>query len=161
MSVRPLLALAFGAALLAAASVVRAQNPQNPCEQQFLPLRADMENKGKALQAAGKRKVTPKELCPLARSYFAAEAKVVKFIKDNQTNCQIPPQVVKQASETHAKTTEFRTKVCAAAENAVAPPPPSSGLSGAIGTTPQGGAPGTTPGGSGVFDTLTGNVLKQ
>jgi hypothetical protein len=70
---------------------------------------------------------------------------------------------VGQAKEGHTKALAMRDNVCkvAAGPAAPPPPPPSQGLSGALGTPAFGGPPVDTPGGSGVFDTLTGNVLKR
>jgi hypothetical protein len=157
---RALLALTVGAALTgAAAELGRAQAP-NPCEQRFIALRSEMETKGKALQAAGKRKVPPQEICAHMRAYADVEGRTLKYLRDNQTACNIPEHLVQQVKGNYAKTVQLRTRVCnAAAQGAGAPPPASLGLSGALGAS--GGAPAATPGGSGVFDTLNGNVLRQ
>jgi hypothetical protein len=158
---RALLALATGAALTgAAAELGRAQAP-NPCEQRFLALRSELEAKGKAMQAAGKRRVPPPEMCAHIRGYADVEAKTLKYVRDNQAACNIPQQLVEQVKGNLAKTVQLRTRVCnAAAQGAGAPPPASLGLSGALGTG-SGGTPAATPGGSGVFDTLNGNILRQ
>jgi hypothetical protein len=99
----------------------------------------------------------------LLRSYTGKEAELVKFLVDKQATCGVPPQVVSQAKEGHTKSVETRDRVCqVAASPAAAPaPPPSQGLSGALGTSAVGGPPPEASGGSGVFDTLTGNVLRQ
>ncbi len=158
---RALLTLAAGAALTGAvAELGRAQAP-NPCEQRFIALRSEMEVKGKALQAAGKRKAPPQEVCAHMRGYADVEAKTLKYLRDNQATCNIPDQLLQQVKGNHAKTVEVRTRVCnAAAQGVGAPPPASQGLSGALGSG-SGGAPAVTPGGTGVFDTMTGNVLRQ
>lgn len=156
---RALLTLAAGAALAGAA--VELGRAQNACEQRFIQLRGEMESRGKALQAAGKRKAAPQEVCKLMGSYADTEAKTLKYLRDNQAPCSIPQQLVDQVKNNHAKTAQLRTRVCTAAAQGVgAPPPASLGLSGALGTN-TGGAPVVTPGGSGVFDTLNGNVLRQ
>ena len=159
---RALLALAIGGALTgAAAELGRAQAPPNSCEQRFIALRSEMEARGKAMQAAGKRKAPPQEICAHLRGYSDVEAKTLKYLRDNQTACNIPNQLLQQVKGNHAKTVELRTRVCnAAALGAGAPPPASLGLSGALGSG-SGGAPTATPGGSGVFDTLNGNILRQ
>jgi hypothetical protein len=155
-----LLTIAILGLAMSAASAL-AQAPQVNCAQDFLTLRTDAETKGKALQEAGKRKAQPAELCPLFRRFGEAEAKIVRFLEQNQAWCQIPPEVVKTAKTSHGRTIQLRTRVCQAATAPVAPPQsPSFGLSGALDNTP-GGAPPLTPGGSGVFDTLTGNILQQ
>jgi len=155
----PLATLGF---LLAAAGSAVAQTPQVNCAQDFLALRTQAETQGKTLQAAGKRKATPSELCPLFRRFGDTEAKLVRFLETNQAWCQIPPELVKNAKANHAKTIALRTKVCqAAATPAAAPPSPSAGLNTAIDLNPLGGAPTPTTSGSGVFDTITGNVLQR
>jgi hypothetical protein len=133
------------------------------CENQFLEHRGEVEKRGKALQAAGKAKAPAPELCKLLRGYTAAEAKLVTFLREKQASCGIPEQLVKQSSEAHTKALATRDQICkvAAAPQAPPPPPPSQGLSGALGTPGYGGAPATPQGGSGVFDTLTGNVLQR
>ena len=157
------LSLAALVLTLAAVGSAAAQAPsQANCAQDFLALRTDAETKGKALRAAGDRKVPATELCPLFRRFSEAEAKIVRFLEQNQAWCQVPPEIVKNAKTNHAKTVQLRTRVCQAAAAPVAPPQsPSFGLSGALDATPFGGAPPPLPSGSGVFDTLTGNILQQ
>jgi hypothetical protein len=161
MLVRPYALMFLGSTLLAAAAA-HAQAPQVNCVPDFMALRGEAETRGKALQAAGQRKAQPAELCPLFRRFAEAEAKVVRFMEQNQAWCQIPPQATQTAKQGHARTIEMRNKICQIASAPVAPPQsPSAGLSGALGPIPFGGAPAPTPGGSGVFDTLTGNVLQR
>lgn len=156
---RALLALLIGTALAGAAAQLG--QAQNACEQRFIAFRAEMQNKGKALQAAGKRKATPQEICSHIRGYADVEAKTLKYVRENQTACSIPETLVQQVKSNHAKTVQLRTRVCnAAAQGASGPPPASLGLSGALGSN-SGGAPAVTPGGTGVFDTLNGNILRQ
>jgi hypothetical protein len=132
------------------------------CQDDFLALRTAIEARGKALNAAGKGKSGPVEVCKLLRDYTSAEAKMLKFLQERQAVCGIPDQILNQAKEGNAKSTAMREQVCKVAANppAQAAPPPSQGLSGALGST-YGGPPSETAGGSGVFDTLTGNVLKR
>jgi hypothetical protein len=159
MAYRLLMTFALGAALAGAAA--ERAHAQSACEQEFLAIRKEMEAKGKTLQAASKRKAQAPEVCSLMRIFADAEGKAVKYLRTNQRACNIPEQMVKQAQDSHAKTLGFRTKVCnAAANGAGAPPPPSQGLSGALGSN-TGGTPTVTPGGSGVFDTLNGSILRQ
>jgi hypothetical protein len=132
------------------------------CQDDFISLRTAVETRGKALQAAGKRKANPVEVCKLLRDYTATEAKMLKFLQERQAVCGIPDQLIGQAKAGNAKSSAMREQVCKVAANppAQAAPPPSQGLSGALGTN-YGGPPSETAGGSGVFDTLTGNVLKR
>lgn len=136
------------------------------CQTDFTALRADMEAKGKLLQAAGKAKSSPQELCPLFRNYTAAEGKAAKYLQDNKDWCQIPPETVQAALTNNQKTAALRDKICAAAANGDAggggggKPPPQGNLSTALGVT-TGYVPGESSTGGGVFDTLTGNALKK
>jgi hypothetical protein len=157
---RFVLPLALLGLALAAGSAAAQQAPFN-CAEEFMGLRNDAEAKGKLIQAAGQRKALPAEVCPLFRRYAEAEAKMVRFMEQNQAWCQIPPDVVKGSKANHLKTLDLRTRICqAATAPAAAPASPSAGLSGAL-SGPVGGAVAPTPGGIGVFDTLTGNILQQ
>ena len=133
------------------------------CQDDFTKLRGAVEERGKVLQNAGKQKKSAQEVCKLLREFTTAEARMVKFLKEKQALCGIPDKIVGQAKEGHTKALAMRDNVCkVAAGPAAAPPPaPSQGLSGALGTPAFGGPPVETPGGTGVFDTLTGNVLKR
>ena len=148
------------ALVLAAAVRAGAQAPQVNCAQDFTALRGATETKGKAIQAAAKRKAPPQELCPLFRAYAEAEAKMVQFLEKNQAWCQVPPDAVKGSKTNHAKTLQVRTQVCRAAANPAVAAPPSAGLSGLLTNIP-GAAPPPPTGGTGVFDTLTGNALQR
>jgi len=138
------------------------------CQSDVAAARAELEEKGKALNAAGKRKADPQTLCPLFRAFSSAEAKWVKFLTENKDWCQIPEQAIKQAAAGHKKTNEVRDKVCQVAANGgVAPgggaakPPPQGAMSSALGITTGYSLGTASDGKSGVFDTLSGNVLKR
>jgi hypothetical protein len=158
----PLLALAGPAPAFAQAEPF-AQADMQACQQEFTTLKATLDKNSAALKAAGQRKAQVQEICQLLRRYTEGEDKLIKFFVQKKTACQIPDQVLKQAKDGHTKALEMRTQVCqAAASGAGAPPPPSMGLSGALGTSSAPDAPAEVPpGGSGVFDTLTGNVLRR
>lgn len=161
MYLRLFLALSLAALVVAGESrLLQAQ--QHACQTDFDPLKADLESKGQALQSAGKRKASPKELCARISAYGNAEAKMIKFFDQRAAECGVPPNVAEGLRKSRAKTTEMKAKICQAAANpAAAPaPPPSAGLSGALGPSTSGNAP-ETPGGGGIFDTLTGNVLQR
>jgi hypothetical protein len=133
---------------------------QSACQEEFIKLRAELDKRGLALKTAGEKKSSAPEFCKLLRSFTGTEAQMLKFLTEKKTVCGIPDQVVKQASDGHTKSVAMREQVCKAAAGP-APPPPSQGLSGALGTSAFGGPPPEVGGGSGVFDTLTGNVLRQ
>lgn len=132
-----------------------------PCLADFVPLRDEAQKRAAALNAAGKRKAPPQELCKLIRSFTEAEAKVVKFMADNSQWCGIPAQVGAEARTNHERTVQMRQKICAVAENQINAPakPRGPGLSEALGTQrPQLDTPAT---GRGTFDTLTGSAIKR
>ncbi len=153
--------LALGAGTLSGITVTRAAD----CQTDFMTIRTEMEEKGKALQAAGKKKASPQELCPLFRAYTAAEGKLTKYLSDNKEWCQIPDQAIAQAKDSNQKSSALRDKVCAAAASGAGgagggKPPPQGSMSSALGVT-TGYVPGQSSTGGGVFDTLNGNALKR
>ena len=147
------------ALVLAAAVRAGAQAPQVNCAEDFAAVRGAADNRGKAIQAAAKRKAPPQELCPLFRAYAEAEAKRVQFLEKNQAWCQVPADAIKGTKANHAKTLQVRAQVCRAAANPTAAAPPSAGLSGVLTNIPGAAPPPTS--GTGVFDTLTGNALQR
>ncbi|GGF60686.1 hypothetical protein GCM10007301_20540 [Azorhizobium oxalatiphilum] len=157
--------IAFGLALaLCTAGTVPALAD---CQTDFMALRSDMDAKGKLLQAAGKNKSGPQELCPLFRSYTTAEAKAAQYLKENKDWCQIPEETIKAALANNVKTAQLRDRVCQAAASGAgaggggpAKPPPQGSLSQALGVT-TGYVPGESSNRGGVFDTLTGNALSK
>lgn len=135
------------------------------CQSDAAAARQELEQKGKALQAAGKKKADPQTLCPLFRAYVAAEVKWVKFLTDNKDWCQIPAEAVQQASASVKKTAATRDKICQVAATGMAPsgpvqPPPQGSMSSALGIT-TGYSLSETGRKNGVFDTLNGNVLQR
>jgi hypothetical protein len=133
---------------------------EHPCQAEFTKLRDEIQSKGKALQDAGKRKATPKELCARITSYSNAETNMLNFLTKRAQECGVPPEAADGLKKNRGKTAELRTKVCTAAANpGPAPQSPSAGLSGAI--SPNAGTIPETPLGGGIFDTLSGNILQQ
>ena len=127
---------------------------KHPCEA-FVPLRQAAESGAAAIRAAGERKATREEVCPLFKKFAAAEAKVLNFMETNRTMCGVPPDAIKQIKAAHAKSVQIRNNVCSGG------PVGSSGptLSDALGAPL---APSEPPKpGRGTFDTLTGNVLNR
>jgi hypothetical protein len=150
-------------ALIAVAGVRHAIAQGDPfqqaaCQEDFMKLRTEIEKRGLALKNA--QKAGAAEACKLLRNFTAAESQMLKFLNDKKSACNIPDQVIKQASEGHTKSTAMRNQVCQVAANPPGPPP-SQGLSGALGNSALGAPPPEVGGGTGVFDTLTGNVLRQ
>ena len=92
-----------------------------PCVAEFGKLRDEAAKKAGAIRAASARKAPPDEACKLFNAFSSAEEKMLKYAEDNSVWCGIPPQVIQQIKQSHAKTTEFRTQICQAA---AAPPRP-------------------------------------
>ena len=135
----------------------QAQQSEPPCIKDFLKLREDAQKKAGALQAAGKRKASPKEACGLFNAFYAAEAKLIKFSTANQASCGIPPQAIEGMKAQHTQTASVRANVC---RIAAAPPRPAGpNLSDAL------SAPipneNNIKTGRGTFDTLTGSPIGK
>jgi len=145
------------AAGTAAAQFPAPQAPQQepPCATEFFKLRDTAGKKAEAIRAASQRHAPPQEACGLFNAFSAAEAKMLKYAIDNSVWCGIPPQIITQIKEQHAKSNEIRTKICQAA--AAPPRPAGPTLSDAL------SAPITDSNniktGRGTFDTLTGTPL--
>lgn len=167
MNGRHVLILALAMLAFAGGRHVAAQQPdpfeRAKCQDDFTSMRGTVEKYGKALQDAGKRKAPAPEVCGQLKNYVSAEARMIKYMQDRQQACGFPDELIKRVQSGHTQAVEMRTKVCRVAANPPQPPapPPSQGLSGALGGSAVGGPPAGTAGGSGVFDTLTGNVLRQ
>ena len=125
------------------------------CAQEFGKLRDDAQKRANAIRAASERKATPKEACGLFNAFSAAEVKLIKYVTDNAATCGIPPDILGSLKKGHAKTSEFRTKVCQAAARPAQPAAPS--LSDAL-TAPVADSKNIRTGG-GTFDTLSGTPL--
>lgn len=151
-------ALAF---LLFAGGAAFAQQ-QVDCQGGFGAARAEYEKRGKAVEAANKRKANAQEACVLFKSLVDAQGKMLKFLKDNKTACNVPDDVMKNLGASVAKTTAVKTQVCTIAANGGGTRPPSAGLSGAINITGEvGGPPPESTSGGGLFDTINGNILQR
>jgi len=133
--------------------------PRRDCNAEFLPLRQDAEKRAGMIKAAAAKKSQP-ELCNAFKNFAAAEAKMVKYVTDNDSACGIPPDASKNMKANHSKTVEMRNKICSANAGPAAPRAPS--LSDALGTSrlPDTSSPQTQKGG-GTFNTLTGNAIAR
>jgi hypothetical protein len=135
--------------------------PQGPTKEQevcltFPSIRDEVEKGATGIRAAGERKASREEVCPLFKSFAVKEAKLVKFLETNQRLCGVPPNVITQVKQNHAKTIQIRNTVCSAAPAAAAGPSLSDALGGPIIADDT-----STRSGRGVFDTLTGNALQR
>ena len=158
---RAMFIAALGWAAAAAPALAQMQpgvGQQPPCVAKYVELRSAAEVKARAIEAAGKRKQKPtaQEACRLFNAFSAAEAKLVKYASENGTWCGIPPNVVTQMKQSHARLTVTRTRICQAAAAQLARPRGPT-LSDALG----GPAPDASniKTGRGTFDTLTGSPL--
>jgi hypothetical protein len=142
--------------VVTAAAQFPPQQPEEPaCAQQFGALRDDAAKKASAIRAASARKAPAAEACQLFNVFSAAEAKMLKYAVDNSVWCGIPPQIIASIKQQHAKTAEYRTKLCQAAAAPQRPAAPT--LSDAL-TAPITDSNNIKTGG-GTFDTLTGTPL--
>jgi hypothetical protein len=136
-----------------------AQQPPEACKQ-LLVNRDETQKHGLALQAAGKKKAPPEELCKLFKVFLAAETKMVKGIEDNSSTCGVPPELVKQLKDQHNRASTMGKQVCEAAAQGPRPAGPS--LSDALGTTPPVPESNSAKKGVGTFETLSGtNPLQR
>lgn len=135
------------------------QQPPPAC-QQLLALRDETQKHGMAIQKANERKGSVQDACRLFRNYLSAELKFIKGIEEHGRTCGVPPDVLKQVKDSHAKASQIGKQVCEAAVQGPRPAGPS--LSDALGTTPSlpDSPTGSTKRG-GAFDTLSGSVLQQ
>jgi hypothetical protein len=129
---------------------------QSVCET-FPAIRSEVEKGGQAIQAAGQRKASREEVCPLFKHYVNTEAKMIKFLVSNQTACGVPADAIKAAKASHAKAVQIRNNVCSAGPAAPTGPTLSDALGGPIIADDT----SAKQPGRGTFDTLTGNVLSR
>ncbi len=159
MIVACMLGIAAGPAVAQFQPAPQTAQPQQqmpPCVAEFGRLRDDAQKKAGVIRTASERKADPKEACALFNSFSAAEAKLIKYAADNGTWCGIPPEVVTNLKQQHAKTTDIQTKVCRAAAAPARPQGPS--LSDALGSGAVPDASNIRTG-RGTYDTLTGTPL--
>jgi hypothetical protein len=123
----------------------------------FPAIREDVEKGAAGIRAAGERKASREEVCPLFKAFAVKEEKLVKFLTVNQRLCGVPANVITQLKQSHAKTIQVRNAVCSAAPAAAAAVPT---LSDALGG-PIIADDTSVKSGRGTFETLTGNALKR
>jgi hypothetical protein len=122
----------------------------------FPAIREDVEKGAATIRAASEHKAGREEVCPLFKSFAAKEEKLVKFLVTNQKLCGVPPNVITQVKQNHAKTLQIRKAVCSAAPAGPAAPTLSDALGGPIIADDT-----SVKSGRGTFDTLTGNALQR
>jgi hypothetical protein len=120
----------------------------------FPEVRAEVEKAAGAIRVAGEKKMAREEVCPLFQKFAAAEARMLKFLTDNQRNCGVPADAIRTVKSNHGRTLQMRTNVCSA--RPAMGPSLSDALSGPILPDADDAKPGR-----GTFDTLTGNPLAR
>ena len=141
----------------------RASAEQEECLARFAPLRADVERRGKLIQAAGAKKASAQEACGLIKGYVAAEKKVVDYVTTKQTACGIPPEVPTSLKASHVRSQEMLKQVCgaAAAQAQGGGPAAPPSLSEVLGSTNLPTSTRQVRSGGSTFDTINGNVLSR
>lgn len=134
---------------------------QQDCMKQFGPLREDAEKRANLVRSASQKKASPQEACKLIGNFHAAEARLVSFVTSKQSACGIPPEVPKQMSAGHAKTSQMLKQVCAAASAPQGGPSAAPSLADVLGTSNSTEVRAAKRSGGSTFDTLNGNVLAR
>lgn len=134
---------------------------QQDCMKQFGPLREDAEKRANLVRSASQKKASPQEACKLIGNFHAAEARLVSFVTSKQSACGIPPEVPKQMSAGHAKTSQMLKQVCAAASAPQGGPSAAPSLADVLGTSSSTEVRAAKRSGGSTFDTLNGNVLAR
>lgn len=88
------------------------------CTKEVVPLRNDMEERGKLIKAASARRAPPDEACKLIGSYALSEIRLIRYLEANAAKCGIPPEVADGLKVSHKSTEAMRKTVCAAAQQA-------------------------------------------
>src|SRR5262249_53425324 len=78
-----------------------------PAWHQLLGNRYEVTKHGKALQAAGKKKAAPEELCKLFKVFLSAEDKMLKGLEEHSATCGVPAEVLKQVKAGHSKASQM------------------------------------------------------
>jgi hypothetical protein len=133
------------------------QQPPPAC-QKLMTYRDEMQKHGQALQAAGKKKAAPDELCKLFNAYLAAGRKMVKGLEEGASVCGVPPDLPNQIKAQQAKESQMANQIC---EAAARPRQTGPSLSDALGTTPVVPDTTATKRGPGTFDTLENSPLVR
>jgi hypothetical protein len=94
----------------------QAGGPPEECMKEYLPMREEVEKRGKMIKAAGDRKAGPEEACKLIGDFRQSEIKMIKFVEANAARCGIPLQVADQMKTGHKNTEAMQKKACAAAQ---------------------------------------------
>jgi hypothetical protein len=88
------------------------------CTKQAVPLRNDVEERGKLIKAASARRAPLDEACKLIAGYALSEIRLIRYFDANAAKCGIPPEVSDRLKVGHKNTEAMRQTVCAAAQQA-------------------------------------------
>ena len=80
--------------------------------QQLTSDRDEASRHGRALQAAGRRKASPHEVCELFDAFLAAETRMIKSLEELSATCGVPGEVLKAVKENHGKATQIGKQIC-------------------------------------------------
>lgn len=133
--------------------------PANNICMQFPPIRQAAEQGAAALRSAGERKAQREEVCGLFKSFVVKEARLIKFLVDHKTACNVPEQAIAGAKANHVKTQQLTKTICSGGGGGGAAPGPT--LSDALGGPIIADDTSAKQPGTGTFNTLTGNVLSR
>jgi hypothetical protein len=86
------------------------------CMNDYIPLREDVERKGKLITAARERSAPPGEACKLIDSFRAAEAKLIRYVETSTARCGIPARIANELNANCKRTTGLLTRVCTLAQ---------------------------------------------
>jgi hypothetical protein len=87
------------------------QGPPPAC-QKLITYRDETTKHGQALQAAGRKKAPPEEVCKLFKAFLSAEGKMLKGLEENSATCGVPAEVITQVKTSHAKYSQMGKQVC-------------------------------------------------
>ena len=85
--------------------------PSAEC-QRLLAYRDEARKHGDALQAAGRKKAPPEELCTLFKAFLGSETEMVKGLEQHAQTCGVLPDVLKQVRASHTKAEEMGNRIC-------------------------------------------------
>jgi hypothetical protein len=89
-----------------------APQPVPPACQELLAIRDEVGRHGQAIQAAGKKKAGPEQLCKLFKAFTAAEANMIMALEERKATCGVPDNVITQVQGGHTRSTQIAKQVC-------------------------------------------------
>ena len=141
---------------LAVPPAAAARPRRRRCACTFPSIREEVEKGAAGIRAAGERKATREEVCPLFKAFAVKEAKLVKFLETNQKTLR------RAAERHHPGQAEPRQDHPDPQQRVQRGPAGAAGptLSDALGGPVIADDTSARPG-RGTFDTLTGNALQR